>query len=272
MHNSIAIMDGRRLSNTVGTVLDPVFALRYRVRIAPGASVRISFWTAVASSRASALDLFDKLRDTNAFVRAATLAWTRAQVQLRHLGVTAEDANLFQRIAGHVLYSDASMRPPRDVIQRGGGAPAALWAQGISGDLPIVLLRIDHIEDIEIVRQLLRAHEYWQLKQLAVDLVILNERASSYVQDLQAALETLVRMSQSRPRIAANSAKGSACGRNACRIVIGRTRRIRRATRQSRRAARTPLEPGRHCTRQALRQGPNSSALPQSGAAAIRVF
>jgi cyclic beta-1,2-glucan synthetase len=72
-----------------------------------------------------------------------------------------------------------------------------LWAHGISGDLPIVLVQIDEPEDVGIVRQLLRGHEYWRMKQLAVDLVILNERAASYVQDLQVLLETLLRTSQS---------------------------------------------------------------------------
>ena len=79
---------------------------------------------------------------------------------------------------------------------------------GISGDLPIVLLRIDDIEDLDIVRQLLQAHEYWRMKQLAVDLVILNERASSYVQDLQIALETQVRTSQSRPPVGEERRRG----------------------------------------------------------------
>ncbi len=207
---ALAVVDGRPLSNTVGTVLDPIFALRNRVRILPGATVRLSFWTSVADSRAAVLDLFDKHHDANAYMRAATLAWTQAQVQLRHLGVTAEQTNLFQRLAGHVLYSNASLRPASDSIQRGGGTASALWAQGISGDVPIVLLRIDHVEDIDIVRQLLRAHEYWRLKQLAVDLVILNERAPSYVQDLQNALDTVVRMSQSRPAV--NSVAGNAKG------------------------------------------------------------
>ncbi len=205
----IAAMDGRRLSNTVGTVLDPVFALRRRVRIQPGETVRIAFWTVVASSRADVLDLVDKHHDANAFERAATLAWTQAQVQLGHLGVDADEASLFQRLAGHVLYADPSARPSSDAIRRGGGAPAALWAQGISGDIPIVLVRIDDIEDIAIVGQLLRAHEYWRMKQLAVDLVILNERASSYVQDLQIALETTVRTSQSHPRVGVDGARGS---------------------------------------------------------------
>lgn len=199
VHEPIAVMDGRRLSNTVGTVLDPIFALRNRVRIPAGATVRLSFWTAAATSRAEVLDLYDKQHDANAYARAATLAWTQAHVQLRHLGITAEEATLFQRLAGHILYADASMRPSSDAIRRGSGGRPALWAQGISGDAPILLLRIHDTDDLGIVRQLLQAHEYWRMKQLAVDLVILNERASSYVHDLQVALETAVRMSQSRP-------------------------------------------------------------------------
>ena len=108
-----------------------------------------------------------------------------------------------------MLYADRSTRPSSDAIRRGGGGPAALWAQGISGDIPIVLVRIDDIEDIAIVGQLLRAHEYWRMKQLAVDLVILNERVSSYVQDLQVALETTVRTSQFHPRVEVDGARGS---------------------------------------------------------------
>jgi len=205
----IAVMDGRPLSNTAGTVLDPVFALRRRVRVPPGRIVRVAFWTVVASSRSDVLDLADKHHDSTAFDRAATLAWTQAQVQLSHLGVSADEASLFQRLAGAVLYADPSLRSSSEAIRRGGGGPTALWAQGISGDLPIVLVRIDSIEEIAIVRQVLRAHEYWGLKQLAVDLVVLNERASSYVQDLQIALETLARTSQSRPQIGVDYARGS---------------------------------------------------------------
>jgi cyclic beta-1,2-glucan synthetase len=205
----MAVIDGLPLSNTVGTVLDPVLALRRRVRVPPGRTVRIAFWTVVASSRSEVLDLADKHHDATAFDRAATLAWTRGQVQLSHLGVDADQASLFQRLAGHVLYADPSLRPSPEVIRRGGGGPAALWTQSISGDIPIVLAQIDNIEEIAIVRQLLRAHEYWRMKQLAVDLVILNERASSYAQDLQIALETLVRTSQSRPQIGADIARGA---------------------------------------------------------------
>jgi cyclic beta-1,2-glucan synthetase len=204
----IAVIDGRPLSNTVGTVLDPIFALRRRIRVAPGTVARIAFWTVVASSRAAVLDLVDKHRDAAAFERAATLAWTQAQVQLHHLGIDRGEAGLFQRLAGHLLYAAPSLRPSSDTIRRGAGGQPGLWPQGISGDLPILLLRIAETDHLDIVRQLLQAHEYWRMKGLAVDLVIVNERASSYVQDLQIALETMLRASQSRSQVRADAPSG----------------------------------------------------------------
>ncbi|MBB4199779.1 glycosyl transferase [Rhodoblastus sphagnicola] len=205
-----AMSDRRRLSNGVGAVLDPIFALRRRVRIAPGAVARISFWTMAASTRETLLDIADKHRDDAAFARATTLAWTQAQVQLHHLGVTAGEASLFQRLASPVIYANATLRPPSPTIVAGAGAQSGLWPQGISGDLPIVLLRISDADDIDVARELLQAHEYWRMKQLAVDLVILNERQSSYVQDLQIALETLIRARQMRPRLRGEESGGSA--------------------------------------------------------------
>ena len=114
------------------------------------------------------------------------------------------------------------VRRPK-TIRRGCAGPDALWAQGISGDIPVVLVQIDDIEDIAIVGQLLRAHEYWRMKQLAVDLVILNERSASYVQDLQTALETMVRTSQSRR--SGRRRTGRAARYSCCAPISSRARR-----------------------------------------------
>jgi cyclic beta-1,2-glucan synthetase len=203
-----AVVDGRLLSGATGAVLDPVFAVRRRVRLAPGATVRIAFWTLVAESRAAVLDLVDKTNDASAYDRAATLAWTKTQVELHHLGIGRNEAALFQRLAGHLIFAGPSIRAPSDVILRGAGAQSGLWPAGISGDLPILLLRIANVEDTAIVRQLLQAMEYWRSQRLEADLVILNERTSSYVQDLQNALEALVRASQVRPPLAKEPSGG----------------------------------------------------------------
>jgi cyclic beta-1,2-glucan synthetase len=192
----MSVVDGRPLSNTVGAVLDPIFSLRRRVRLSPGSTVRVTFSTLVAPTREAALYLADKYRDPAVFERAATMAWTQAQVTLRHLGILADEANLFQRLANRILYSDPSLRSTAELQGRNLPGPPALWAHGISGDLPIVLVRIDELDDLGIVRQLLKAHEYFRGKRLAVDLVVLNEKAPSYGQDLQAALEALLRTAQ----------------------------------------------------------------------------
>ncbi len=196
VRGAAAIGDGWPLSNTSGPVLDPVFSLRRRLTLKPGATARIAYWTVVAASRDAVLALADKHRDPTAFDRATALAWTQAQMQLRHLGVAPDEAHLFQRLASHILYCDPALRPASDLIKAGLRKVSTLWSQGISGDRPIVLILIESGDDLALVRQLLRAHQYWRLKLLAVDLVILNGRAASYVQDLQISLESLVRINQ----------------------------------------------------------------------------
>jgi cyclic beta-1,2-glucan synthetase len=188
-----ALVDGAALSNTVGPVLDPIVSLRRRVRLRPGSTIRLCFATLVGPTREAVLDLAEKYQDGAAFERAATLAWTHAQVQLHHVGISSDEASLFQNIAGSILYANRSLRAGVEVLQRSIADIHMLWANGISGDFPIVVIHIDDPEDIGIVRQLLRAHEYWRTKQLEVDLVILNDRAPSYMQDLQSLLQTLVR-------------------------------------------------------------------------------
>lgn len=191
----VAIMDGRPLSNTVGPVLDPIFTLRTRVRVAPGTTTHIVFSTMVAPSREAALLLADKYHDPASFERISTLAWSQAQIQLHYLGIERGEAHLFQHLANRMLYADPAMRSRDELLRLSTLTVTGLWKYGISGDYPIALLRIDDISDQGIVRQLLRAHEYWRLKLLPVDLVILNEQESSYIQELQHALEGMVNTS-----------------------------------------------------------------------------
>ncbi len=208
VRSPLAVLDGRALSNSAGPVLDPIFSLRVGLQVAPQGSAQVVFTTVTAQSKAQLLALCDKYHDPSAFERVAALAWTRAQVQLHDLGVSAEAANLFQHLADALLYANPALRAAAHVLEAGAGTVHGLWEHGISGDLPIVLVRVDAVEERELVRQLLRAHEYWRSKQLDADLVILNEKPLTYAQDLQLALESMVRASP-----AAQSARGPLRGR-----------------------------------------------------------
>ncbi len=187
-----AVTGGRPLSNTAGATLDPIFSLRTRLRLQPQETAHVTFTTAIARSREEALTLVEKFQDTSIFDRAATMAWTRAQIHLQHLNVDSSEAQLFQQLAGRLLYSNDSLRPSPRVLALNSGTQKDLWQYGISGDLPIVVVRIDDARDLGIVRQLLRSHEYLRLKGLVFDLVILNDHPTSYAQSLQDDLLALI--------------------------------------------------------------------------------
>lgn len=189
----IAMQSSSSLSGTVGTVLDPVFALRQRIKVPRDRQVRFTVWTLAAASREALIELIDQHRHISAFDRALTLAWTQAQIQNRHLAIDAADAQYFQQLAAHVIFSNSSLRLSAPAMAHDLCPQSTLWRYGISGDRPIVLLRINNIDDLDVVKQMLQAFEYWRFKNLPVDLVILNDRTASYIQDLQSALEGLVR-------------------------------------------------------------------------------
>jgi len=187
-----------RLSGTAGFTLDPVMALRRRVRVRPNKKVSLTFWTVVGANRAEVETAIGKLDHPEGFQRQAMLAWTRSQVQTRHIGMSLADAANVQRLASYVIYPDPYLRQPADAIASGLGRQSALWPMSISGDFPIVALRIGDVADLEMVAVALRYQEYLRTRGLVADLVIVNEQASSYVQDLQQAIEQLCENSRSR--------------------------------------------------------------------------
>jgi cyclic beta-1,2-glucan synthetase len=196
IRQATALTEGRPLSGTVGAVLDPVFSLRRRVRIAPGAVARVSFTTLIAPTREEALDLIDKYRDPATFARELALAWTQAQMELRHLSITPDEAHWCQELASRLLYIDPALRAAPEALERNRLGQPGLWRHGISGDLPMLLVRVGPSDDPGLVRQLLRAFQYWRRKRLEVDLVILNDQPPSYAQETQSGLEALVRLSE----------------------------------------------------------------------------
>ena len=185
-------LDGRALSGTTGIVLDPILSLRQRVRLVPGASVRLCFATGVASDRETAKALAQKYRDPTAASRAFSLAFSHAQSGLRHLGISNDEALLFERLASRVLFADGSLRAGRDTIAANQLGQSGLWLHGISGDLPILLVRVLGDADVALARQVLQAQEYWRLKGLAADVVILNNDPTSYLDEIHSQLTAVL--------------------------------------------------------------------------------
>ena len=173
------------LSGRQGSVLDPVAAIRCRITLAPEQSASIDLVYGIGDSRHAALNLVEKYQDRRLADRVFELAWTHAQVLLRQIDASEVDALLYGRLANSILYAQAVLRADSSVLMKNRRGQSGLWGYAISGDLPIVLLRIADLANIELVRQIIQAHAYWRLKGLVVDLVIWNEDRAGYRQALQ---------------------------------------------------------------------------------------
>ena len=179
-----ALATGTELANGVGAVLDPIAAIRRELVLEPGQSIRVDMVTGAADDRETARTLVERYATGGSDKRVFDMAWTREQVIGHQLGLGVRDRKLFARMASSVVYCDPQAR-----VHRMWSVPAAgqsgLWKYGISGDLPIVLLRVGSARELPLVRQMLVAHSYWRMHGIRVDLVIWNEDVSGYRQELQ---------------------------------------------------------------------------------------
>jgi cellobiose phosphorylase len=186
-------MDGNAaLSNSAGAVLDPIVAVRYRIVLEPEQVAIIDMVTGITTSRDDALALAGKYQDRHLADRVFELAWTHSQVVLRQINASEDDTQLYGRLASPVIYADRGLRADAATISRNRRGQSGLWGYAISGDLPIVLLQIGELANIDLVRQLVQAHAYWRLKGLSVDLVIWNEEHAGYRQQLQEQIMGLI--------------------------------------------------------------------------------
>jgi cyclic beta-1,2-glucan synthetase len=189
----VALRQGQSLSGSLGTVLDPIFSLRARMVVGAGETRRAAFVTAAGASRDEVLGLIRNYRTADACAEVFAQARAAAQRSRDSLGVDQAAVRRFRRLTGALVGADPSWRAEPAEIARGEGGAPVLWAKGISGDLPIVLLHLDDATQIALVEELLRAQRWWHARQLCVDLVVLHAAAGDDADVLGTALEQAVR-------------------------------------------------------------------------------
>ncbi len=183
---------GAKLSDSQGSVLDPIVAIRRRIMLEPNASATIDIVTGVGETREACLGLADKYQDQRLANRVFDLAWTHSRVALQQINASEADAQLYSALAGEILYANATLRADPHVVKSNRRGQSGLWGYSISGDLPIVLLKIRESASTGLVRQLVSAHAYWRHRGLKVDLVIWNEDHSGYRQVLSDQIMALI--------------------------------------------------------------------------------
>ena len=190
--NPAAFDDHGELSNTAGATLDSIVSIRCTVILEPNESASIDVITGVAEERAGIQAMADKYGDPALAARVFELAWSSSPILLQQLNISETDAQVYGRLASSIIFASARRRANSSLLMRNRRGQSGLWGYGISGDLPIMLVRIRDADRIDLVRQACQAQIYWRMKGLSVDLVVWNEDESVYRQELQDSIMDLL--------------------------------------------------------------------------------
>lgn len=201
LENPAAMDSGSRLYGSFGNVSDPIVSLRKTIKLGPGEKTEISFGFGFASNREEAVRLAELYHNRQAASHTFDMADVYSSVEPDHIGVTSRQVHYYQKLASWVLYSDPKYRADGRKIRANRKHQHALWAYGISGDLPLIIFRIDQTSQLKHVKNLLKAHAFWRMKGMESELLILNDHPPGYVDEVQTAVQQAVESSPDRDRM-----------------------------------------------------------------------
>ncbi len=174
----VALTSRSPLSGTTGNVLDPVLCLRRVVDLAAGEAVHLTFLLGTAPDRVSLLGLVERVATDQVVQEVFRDAPARAADELRRLGMTVQEAEYFQALAGAMLYGHPGLRAAPEVLARASGSLADLARYGLAATRTMTVLHADHPADRSLYATLVKAHRYWCTLGLPCDLIVVHGEES----------------------------------------------------------------------------------------------
>ena len=201
LSNPSAMDKHATLGGSVGNVSDPIISLRKKITLGPGEKAEFIFGLGFAHSREEVVQLADMYDNKYAAERAFDLAEIYSSVELNHFGITSKQAHLFQKLASHLLYSNPFFRTGERNLKSNRKQQQGLWVYGISGDMPLIVFRINDADQLKGLKTLLKAHEFWRVKGVETELLIINDHAPGYIDEVQEAIQQSIETSMDRERV-----------------------------------------------------------------------
>lgn len=198
LSNPVAMTDGYILKGFQGNVLDPIVSIRKQIILQPGEKAHLSFGLGFAQSREIALQIANIYDSQLAVNRAFDLASIYGLVELNHMGIRTSQAHLFQKLSSYLLFGVPTFRTDPQTLLNNRKKQQDLWAYGISGDFPLIVFRINDTNQLKQVKLLLKAHSFWRKRGIESELLIINEHAPGYINEIQEAIQVAIESSLER--------------------------------------------------------------------------
>jgi cyclic beta-1,2-glucan synthetase len=179
------LQSSKQLSRTTGATLDPIFALQIEITLDAYQTVQVAYLTLVAPSRKQSIELARRYQHWENILQAFNTSAHEAEDEMTRLNLNSKDLERNQRLLSVLLYPFPALRADPDTLAANSLGQPGLWPFAVSGDYPILLVRIrDEKSGLKLLAQLLKAHNYWRRRDLTIDMIILNRSESGYQDNL----------------------------------------------------------------------------------------
>lgn len=183
-------------SKNLKLVPDMDVAMKKTIKIKPKEEISINLLIAVSEEREKIEENIKKYRNEENIKKSFEISKIKAQEEARYLGITGKEIEKYQKILSYVVFQNQTKKLYLNKISNLEYKQCDLWKYGISGDLPIILLKIKDANDMYVVEDMLKAYEYFRVKNINVDLVILNEEENIYEKYVKEGIERKIQNKQ----------------------------------------------------------------------------
>ncbi len=183
-------------SKKIGLVTEPVVSLKRAIKIQPKQKATINFIISVGESKEKVLEDVKNYKIEENIKKSFELSKAKNEAQNRYLGIKGKEITDYQKILSYILFNNPMKKVNLEKLPKQKYQQSELWKYGISGDLPIILVKIKDINDSYVIKEVLKAYEFFRTKNFITELVIIDEEKHSYENYVREEIEGTIQNSQ----------------------------------------------------------------------------
>ena len=186
------VKDSIPLSKKVGLVVEPVAAMQRTIKLLPGEKAYVDLVISIETTKKETIENLKKYIGLENIKRTFKLSKARVEAESRYLGIKGKEIEIYQKMLSYIIFDNPMKKINMKKIPKDIYKQSELWKFGISGDLPIILVKIRDANDVYVVDQMLKAYEFFRSKNIQVEIVILDEENHSYENYVKEEIETSI--------------------------------------------------------------------------------
>lgn len=174
--------DKKGLEYETGTVTDPFVKLKRKIILKSEEEITLNLIISVSEDLDEIKRNLEYYRVQENVSKEFNIARAKAEEEARYLSLNQKDLLTFQKLVPYMVFQNPAKSVYLQNLPKKEYKQSDFWKYGISGDLPIILVLVKSINDVYIVKEMLKIHEYFRVKGIRTDLVILDYEKNIYEQ------------------------------------------------------------------------------------------